>query len=296
MNSYDYYKDLVEKHLMDYVPKVAPNARTLYDAMRYSLLSGGKRIRPVLLLATCDFAGGDVYEALPYACAIEYIHTYSLIHDDLPAMDDDDLRRGNPTNHKVYGEAMAILAGDGLLNTAHELLLRNLTYYFDNTQKLKNHVKAALYISKSAGINGMIAGQVADIEGETMDCSKDMLDFIDSNKTGALLSAPIVAGMYLSGAPEKMLDDFLHYSEMIGRAFQISDDILDVTGDEAVVGKKLGKDVDLGKCNYVAVMGLEPARQELHELTEQAVQLMGKYGENAQFFIDLAQKLERRKA
>ncbi len=294
MNNYDFYKDLVEKHLMDYIPTVSPKSRTLFEAMRYSVLSGGKRIRPVLLLATCDFAGGDVYEALPYACALEYIHTYSLIHDDLPAMDNDDLRRGNPTNHKVFGEAMAILAGDGLLNTAHEVLLRNLTYYFDNTTKLKNHVKAALYISKSAGINGMIAGQVADIEGETNGCSKEMLDFIDSNKTGALLSAPIVAGMYLAGAPEKTLDDFLHYSEMIGRAFQISDDILDVIGDESVVGKKVGKDADLGKCNYVAVLGMEQAKAELHELTVQAVQLMEKYGENAQFFIDLAQKLEGR--
>lgn len=294
MNNYEFYKDIIEKHLMDYVPSVSPNVCTLYEAMQYSVRSGGKRIRPVLLLASCDFAGGDIYEALPFACAIEYIHTYSLIHDDLPAMDNDDLRRGNPTNHKVFGEAMAILAGDGLLNTAHELLIRNLTYHFDNPEKLKNHIRAALYISKSAGINGMIAGQVADIEGENSDCSKEMLDFIDSNKTGALLSAPIIAGMYIAGASAEMMTDFLRYSELIGRAFQIADDILDATGDEAVVGKKTGKDADLGKCNYVAVLGLEEARKELHRLTIEAQELMTKYGDKAGFFVDLAAKLEGR--
>lgn len=292
MNNYEYYRNLLEEHLLDYIPKEPAEVQTLFDAMSYSLTSGGKRIRPVLLLASCDFAGGDVQKALPFACAIEYIHTYSLIHDDLPAMDNDDLRRGNPTNHKVYGEAMAILAGDGLLNTAHEVMLREITQG-TSPEEMKRKSSAAWTISHNAGICGMVAGQVADIEGETKECTEEMLRFIDANKTGALLTAPIVAGLRLAGAPEETIADFTRYAECIGRAFQISDDILDAVGDEKIVGKKTGKDADLGKCNYVAVLGLEAARDELHHLTEMAVEIAEKY-EKGGFFRDLARKLERR--
>lgn len=292
MNHYDYYRNLVEEHLLDYIPKEPTEVKTLFDSMSYSLTSGGKRIRPVLLLASCDFAGGEVMKALPFACAIEYIHTYSLIHDDLPAMDNDDLRRGNPTNHKVYGEALAILAGDGLLNTAHEIMLRE-TATAGTPEEMKRGADAAWTISHNAGICGMVAGQVADIEGETKECTEEMLRFIDANKTGALLKAPIVAGLRLAGAPEEMIADFTRYAEYIGRAFQISDDILDAVGDEEIVGKKTGKDADLGKCNYAFVLGLDAAREELHHLTEMAVALTDKY-ENGEFFGELARKLERR--
>jgi len=296
LNNFDFYKDVVEKHLMDYIPTVNSNARSLYESMKYSLLSGGKRLRPVLLLASCDFAGGDIYEALPYACAIEYVHTYSLIHDDLPAMDNDDLRRGQPTNHKVFGDAIAILAGDGLLNTAHEVMLRDLTYFFDQPKKLKRHIRAALMISKNAGVDGMIAGQIGDIENQYKECSAELLSFIDSNKTGALLSASIAAGLSIGDASKEMVNDFRQYSECIGRAFQISDDILDVVGDEATVGKKTGKDQELGKCNYVSVLGMEKAQAELQSLTDSALKAIEKYGDKGAFFKELALKLERRNA
>lgn len=294
--SYNEYKEIIDTHLLDFIPNIDNKSISLYEAMKYSLTAGGKRLRPVLLLAACEFAGGDIKEAIPYACAIEYIHTYSLIHDDLPAMDDDDLRRGNPTNHKVYGEAMAILAGDGLLNTAHEIMLQDAAALKGDSEKLHRHVMAALEVSRNAGIHGMIAGQVADMENEGKECDEEMLNFIDSNKTGALLKAPILAGLYIGNASEAVRADFEQYAELVGRAFQISDDILDVIGDEKMMGKKLGKDADHGKCNYATVLGLEAAKDELHSLTEKAVALMEKYGDSAEFFIELAHKLERRKS
>ena len=296
MNNYAYYKEFFEEHLLDYMPSVDSKARTLYESMRYSVLSGGKRLRPVLLLAACDFAGEDINEALPYACAIEYIHTYSLIHDDLPAMDDDDTRRGNPTNHVVYGEDIAILAGDGLLNTAFEIMIRDMTYFFDNQEKLRRHINAALVIAKGAGIKGMVAGQLCDVENQYKKCSKELVEYIDAHKTGALLAAPILAGLFIGGAKKEVVDDFRTYAECIGKAFQISDDILDVKGNEEEVGKKTGKDKDQGKCNYVFLNGLENAEDELHKLTEKAVEVLKNYGDDVEFFSDLAYKLEKRRA
>lgn len=296
LNKYDDYKDIVEKHLLDYIPQVDTKAHTILDAMKYSLMSGGKRLRPVLLLAACDFAEGDIYEALPYACALEYIHTYSLIHDDLPAMDNDDLRRGNPTNHKVYGEDIAILAGDGLLNTSFEVMFRTATYHFDDEAKLRHHVTAGLEIAKNAGINGMIAGQICDVENQHIDCSSEMIDFIDTNKTGALIKAPIIAGLSIAQADKDMRVHFASYANCIGRAFQISDDILDMVGDEKLLGKKTQKDEDKGKCNFATFNGYETAVETLHELTDEAISSLDAYGERAAFFTELARNLENRKA
>lgn len=296
LNNYDEYKAVVEKHLLDYIPQVDSKANTIFDAMKYSLLSGGKRLRPVLLLAACDFAGGDIYEALPYACALEYIHTYSLIHDDLPAMDNDDLRRGNPTSHIVYGEDIAVLAGDALLNTACEVMFRTVTYHFDDEEKMRHHITAGLEIVKSAGINGMIAGQTCDVENQHIDCSSEMIDFIDVNKTGALLKAPIIAGLTIAQADKTMLSHFSAYAECIGKAFQISDDILDMVGDEKLLGKKTQKDEDMGKCNFATLNGYESAVETLHELTDEAVTSIDLYGDSAVFFTDLARNLENRKA
>lgn len=235
MYDYNEYKALIEEHLLDYIPRIDTKAQTLFESMKYSVMSGGKRLRPVLLLAACDFAGGNIYEALPFACAIEYIHTYSLIHDDLPAMDNDDLRRGNPTNHKVFGEDIAILGGDALLNTAMELMFRDFTYQFDNLEKLRRHCRAGLIIAKAAGVNGMIAGQVVDVENNTKVNLQDYVDFIEENKTGALICAPIVAGLSIAGADESTIDAFNVYARCIGKAFQISDDILDTTDRKSVV-------------------------------------------------------------
>ena len=188
--SFDEYKELVDQHLMDFIPNIDNKSISLYESMKYSLTAGGKRLRPVLLLAACEFAGGNIREAIPYACAIEYIHTYSLIHDDLPAMDNDDLRRGLPTNHKVYGDAIAILAGDGLLNCAFEAISKDMMLFYDSPEKIRKRVNAAYEIAKGAGVRGMVAGQVSDIEAENAIASKEMLEYIHLNKTGALIRGP----------------------------------------------------------------------------------------------------------
>lgn len=296
MLKYDEYKDYINENLTSFFPAIEPFAATIDKAMAYSLQVGGKRLRPVLLLAACDFAGGCIEEALPYACSLEYIHTYSLIHDDLPAMDNDDLRRGKPTNHKVFGEDMAILAGDGLLNTAAETMSRDLTKYYDDPVKMVNHAKAGLAIIESAGVKGMIAGQVADVENQYNEATAELVEFIDANKTGALLTAPVIAGLNIAGADDKMIEDFRSFAAKLGKAFQISDDILDAEGDEKLIGKKVGKDQDAGKCNYVCVHGIDAAKAKLHELTVGAKEALAPYGDDASFFIELAEKLEIRKA
>ena len=203
--SFDEYKELVDQHLMDFIPNIDNKSISLYESMKYSLTAGGKRLRPVLLLAACEFAGGNIKEAIPYACAIEYIHTYSLIHDDLPAMDNDDLRRGLPTNHKVYGDAIAILAGDGLLNCAFEAISKDMMLFYDSPEKIRKRVNAAYEIAKGAGVRGMVAGQVSDIEAENAIASKEMLEYIHHNKTGALIRAAIKAGLYLGNPTDSML-------------------------------------------------------------------------------------------
>ncbi len=296
MLNYNEYKTMVEENLLSFIPEVNPYAKTVKEAMEYSLKVGGKRLRPVLLLAATDFAGGCVKEALPFACALEYIHTYSLIHDDLPAMDNDDLRRGHPTNHKVYGEGMAVLAGDGLLNTAHEVIIGEILKASDDHARMTRRAKAAYAISNAAGINGMIGGQTADVENETKQATAELVKYIEDNKTGALLLAPVLAGMALSGADDKMTDNFVRFAKSIGQAFQISDDILDVEGDEALIGKKIGKDLDAGKCNYACVHGLDSAKAKLDELTQTSKKALSEYGNDADFFIELADKLKVRKA
>lgn len=292
--TYSDYKAFLEDHLLDCLPEIDPKSITLYEAMKYSLTAGGKRLRPILLLATCEFCGGDIKTALPYALAIEYIHTYSLIHDDLPAMDDDDLRRGVPTNHKVYGEAMAILAGDGLLNTAFEAMNKDMLLYFDEASCLKCRVKASYEIAKGAGCRGMVAGQVADIEVVSKNACGELLDYIHVNKTGALIMAAIRAGAHLGNADEETLRIFSDYGELVGLAYQITDDILDVEGDESVMGKEAGHDEKTSKCTYVTINGLEKSKAKVKELTESALELMKPYYDNAEFFNTLAIDLQNR--
>lgn len=293
MRNFDEYKQLVESNLTSYIPDCGEYASLLKDAMAYSLDVGGKRLRPVLLLAACDAAGGDVNKALPYACAIEFIHTYSLIHDDLPAMDDDDMRRGKPSNHKVYGEAMAILAGDGLLNSAAELISEQALSLKGDAESLYAHARAAHEIMKRAGASGMIAGQTADVTSENKEATAELVRFIEDHKTADLITAPVRAGMMLAGADDKMLEDFSKYGVCLGVAFQILDDILDVEGDDKLLGKTLGKDADQGKSSYVNVHGMEAAKEELHRLTTEAAAAIADYKE-AEFFIELASKLEKR--
>lgn len=294
MLRFEEYRDLINNHLCDLIPDAGIEAGRLVEAMRYSLEVGGKRIRPVLLLSACDFAGGDIKEALPYALALEYIHTYSLIHDDLPAMDNDDLRRGKPTNHKVFGEAMAILAGDGLLSTAAEAVTAEPLNHSDDPAKMICHVRAANELMHRAGAAGMIAGQTADILSESSDPDAAVIKFIELHKTADLLTAPLRAGLMLAGADEDMLSDFTDFATCLGVGFQILDDILDIEGDKAVLGKSTGKDEEQGKCNYAYVFGLEAAKAELARLTAEAKDALKKYGDAARFFSDLADSLETR--
>lgn len=288
---YARWKDLVDEHLLDFLPEIDHKSITLYDAMCYSLSAGGKRLRPVLLLAACEFSGGDEKLALPYACAVEYIHTYSLIHDDLPAMDNDDLRRGQPTSHKKFGEDIAILAGDGLLSTAFEIMYKDMLLYLDAPKKLNARVRAAYEVSKGAGCRGMVAGQLADVESEGKACSKELLDYIHLNKTAALLISSLRAGAYLGGADSKMLDDLTDYGECLGLAFQIADDILDVTGNADELGKRTGQDAEYDKSTFPAIYGLDAARTRLGELTDKAVEILAPYYDEAEFFVKLARDL-----
>lgn len=296
MNDYtfDDYKELLEQHLMDFIPEVDHKSITLYEAMKYSLASGGKRVRPVLLLAVCDFCGGSLTEALPYACAIEYVHTYSLIHDDMPCMDNDDLRRGRPTNHIVYGDAMATLAGDGLQAAAFEAMNRDMLLYFDDSEALKKRVRAAYEISRGAGCRGMVAGQVADIEAEHKTCSKEMLDYIHITKTAALIKAAVLAGAQLGDPSPEMLANLDIYAENLGLAFQICDDILDVEGDEAEMGKKAGVDQVNQKATYPELYGIEESKKRLYELTDTAIAALSQYYDNAEVLTKLASDLATR--
>ena len=294
MRSFDEYRDIINNHLTDLIGDPGEEASELADAMKYSLEVGGKRLRPALLLASCEFAGGSIDEALPYALALEYIHTYSLIHDDLPAMDNDDLRRGKPTNHKVFGEAMAILAGDGLLSTAAEIVTGYPLNYCEDPEKMRDHIRAAHEIMSRAGARGMIAGQTADIKGENLEPTAELINFIELHKTADLLTAPVRAGLMLAGADDDMLGKFTLYARDIGVAFQILDDILDIEGDQVLLGKTLGKDAEQGKCNYAFVHGLDAAKEELHRLTAEAKETLAAYGDKASFFTELADSLEVR--
>ena len=291
--NFNEYKKIVEKHLLNYLPPVDENSITIFNAMKYSLEAGGKRLRPILVLATCDFCGGDIKEALPYAIAIEYIHTYSLIHDDLPSVDNDDLRRGKPTNHVIFGEAMAILAGDGLLNSAFEAMLDDLMNTNDS-KIIKRKVKAAAAIGNAAGCLGMIAGQVADIEAEGKQISVEHLDYINKNKTGAVIRASVQAGAYIGGANEELFNDLTAYAEDLGLAFQIRDDILDITGTVQELGKNVGHDEETNKSTYPAIFGLQESEKRLADVNEHALHIIEKYNK-ADFYRELVKMMANRR-
>lgn len=276
---YDYYRRAVEQTLQNAVPDDVPNP--LRDAMRYSLLAGGKRLRPVLLLAAYALLQQDLTPALPFAAAVEMVHTYSLIHDDLPAMDNDDLRRGRATCHKVYGEGMAVLAGDGLLSLAFETM----------AQSGHPHAFAALgELAARCGTRGMVAGQCADLTAEQTGGDAQLLRYIHQHKTADLLTAPLVMGLLLADAPQDMLAQAREYGKNLGIAFQITDDILDVTGDTAALGKHTGKDAQENKCTWVSLYGLEQARLDAQKYTQLAVDSIKNDGNAAIFLKTLAQR------
>ncbi|MBA2873414.1 polyprenyl synthetase family protein [Thermaerobacillus caldiproteolyticus] len=252
------HKQRIEQTLPVYINTLqAP--QTLKQAMSYSLEAGGKRIRPLLLLATLHAFGKEVEVGVPVACAIEMIHTYSLIHDDLPSMDNDDLRRGKPTNHKVFGEAMAILAGDGLLTYAFQVIAEMNAPTV--TEEMK--VKLIYELAKAAGPEGMVAGQVADMEGEGKELSLEQLEYIHRNKTGKMLQYSVLAGAILAGANEIQLEQLHAFASHLGLAFQIRDDILDIEGSEEKIGKRVGSDVENEKVTYPSLLTLDGAKEKL---------------------------------
>lgn len=247
----------------------------LAEAMRYSVQAGGKRLRPVLCLLAAEACGGDIKPALPAACALELVHTYSLIHDDLPAMDDDDLRRGQPTCHKAFDEATAILAGDGLLTLAFEIIAR----YTTPSEAAAKCVRA---LAEGAGPAGMVGGQMADLEAESRtDATLEALEVIHRRKTGALLRAALRMGGIVAGAPEPILEALDRYGRAVGLAFQIIDDLLDVQGDENKLGKRVRKDSSLGKWTYPALLGLDGSRAQARQLAEEAVAALEPLGARA---------------
>ena len=278
--------EAVERDPAEHLPP-----QPLRSAMRYSLLLPGKRIRPCLLLAAYHLLKENWEQAIPFACALEMIHTYSLIHDDLPAMDDDALRRGKPTNHRVYGENMAILAGDGLLNMAYETML-NAPFTAEHPALA---VPAMREIAHRAGVCGMIAGQTLDVKLEGKEPSRESVRYIHLHKTADLLTAPIVAGLMLAGASEEKLEAGRVYGRGLGLAFQIVDDLLDLEGDAALMGKETGMDAARGKMTWPAVCGVEQARRDAAQAVQEAVEAISIFGEKAEKLSELARKTLVRK-
>ncbi|WP_455538146.1 polyprenyl synthetase family protein [Terrisporobacter sp.] len=273
----------IEKLLNEYMPKEEGYQKTIMKAMNYSLKAGGKRLRPILTLESCKIVGGKEEDAIPFAMAIEMIHTYSLIHDDLPALDNDDLRRGKPTNHKVFGDGMATLAGDALLNYAFEIMLSSSV----DKKDANKYLKAINEVAKHAGIYGMIGGQVVDVESENKVIDKDKLDFIHLNKTAALIVGSMRAGAIVGGASEDELERITKYARNIGLSFQIIDDILDITGDEVKLGKPVGSDIQNQKSTYPSLLGIEKSREISRQLIEEGKSSIEGFSTEVEFLKQL---------
>ena len=284
---------LVDEALDRFLPKETERPHNVHKAMRYSVFAGGKRVRPILMLAACEVVGGDTGRAMPAACAMEMIHTYSLIHDDLPAMDDDDFRRGSPTNHKVFGEAIAILAGDALLTEAFKLTsdLR-LAEGCDPSALL-----AVIHeIATSAGSSGMVGGQVIDMESEgRQDIDLPTVKYIHTHKTGALIKASVVSGALLGGSSGDKLAAVTRYGEAVGLAFQIADDILDIEGTTEEIGKDAGSDQARGKATFPAVLGVAAAREAARGMMDEALRSLEIFGAEADPLREIARYIVQRK-
>ncbi len=272
-------KQLVEAALENCLPVSGGLEKKVLEAARYSLFAGGKRLRPILCIAAAEVVGGSIGEILPVACALEMIHTYSLIHDDLPAMDNDDFRRGKPTNHKVFGEAMAVLAGDALLTEAFDFVSRVRTDKNITAEKL---LSAVAILVRGAGYRGMVGGQVIDLESENRTVDIATVEYMHIHKTGALLSASLEIGALLGGGSDDQVSAFKRYGHHLGLAFQITDDLLDVEGDAREMGKKPGSDVAKDKKTYPALLGLTGSREAAREHVEAALQALDAFDEGAE--------------
>lgn len=277
-NKTEKFAELIDKQLYKYFDDCLDEYKLLFESMRYSVENGGKRVRPLLTLLFCDACGGDVLKALPLACAVEYIHTYSLIHDDLPCMDNDDFRRGKPSNHKVYGESFALLAGDGLLTAAFEKITdwQKAGLYGSDVA-----VKAVYALSHLAGSRGMIGGQVVDLLNENNpNANFDTLELMDSLKTGALIEAACTLGCIAAEADDEKIKAAAEFAQKIGLAFQIKDDILDVTGSLEKVGKLSGSDAQNGKVTYITLLGVEECQKLVDKLTDDALSALDVFEDN----------------
>ena len=285
----DALKQLVDARLEELMAEREPSL--LWLSMAYSVRAGGKRLRPALVLLSNELLRGDQREALDLACAVEMIHTYSLIHDDLPALDNDTLRRGAPTNHMVFGEAQAILAGDGLLNYAYEIMLKNAFRY---PARLDAHLRAMSAVAAGAGVGGMIAGQVMDVHLEGQKIGEEELSYIHTHKTGDMITASLLAGAELQAPSDAQREAILSYGKKLGLVFQIVDDVLDVTADQQL-GKTLGKDAASGKTTYASLYGVEESMRIAQKETERAKDALSIFGERAGALSELADHMLNRK-
>ena len=285
------YQEIVEDELEKYISKDVCPERTLNESMRYSLMAGGKRLRPILVLSTYKLFKDDYKICMPYAVAIEMVHNFSLIHDDLPGIDNDDFRHGKLTNHKKFNEATAILAGDGLLNNAYKVISEDLlkTEKYDELNK-----KLKIFNEFSLAIDRMIAGEFVDTDFEGKEISNEYLEYIHMNKTGAFLKLCVRMGAILGDCNKEELENLTKYAEKIGLAFQIKDDILSVEGDSLITGKPVGNDEEKKKCTYVSKYGLEKAIKILEIETNEAIEILNKYGEKAEFLKLLAIYIKER--
>ena len=286
-------KSLVDKALEDCIPEPAGLAREVIEAMRYSLFAGGKRIRPILCIAGAEAVGGSAHDVLGIACALELIHSYSLIHDDLPAMDDDDFRRGKPTNHKVFGEAVALLAGDGLLTLAFNLMAR---FGLEKPAEKDAILQGIDLIASAAGCKGMVGGQVVDIRYEGKNPDPTVVEYIHRHKTGALIAASVTSGTILAGGSEEEIRSANRYGQEIGLAFQIADDILNVEGNEEILGKGTGGDRERGKITYPLVYEISESKHIQDQLIDQAIEFLDTFDDRADPLREIARYIIRRNA
>jgi len=278
-------KKLIDKRMLSYLPQGKAYPVSIHEAMRYSLLAGGKRLRPVLLMAAAEAVGGDRHSILPFAVAAELIHTYTLIHDDLPALDNDDLRRGKPTNHKVFGEAVAILAGDALLTQAFIIMTHSVGM---ETVPPESILRATHEMASSLGSTGMIGGQVVDLESEGKKINPETLEYIHIYKTGFLIRACIRCGGVLGQATEDQINSLSRFGSHIGLAFQIVDDILDITGDQEKLGKDIGSDLTKDKATYPALYGLQKSKRKAEELVEEGIDCLKEFDDRAEPLREIA--------
>ena len=284
------YQEIINKELEKYLRREEVPEKILNNSMEYSLMAGGKRIRPILVMATYKIFSENLEKCMPYAVSIEMVHNFSLIHDDLPGIDNDDFRHGKPTNHKQFNEATAILAGDGLLNQAYIVISEDLKK--STNEELKSKIQ--VFNEFSNAIDRMIAGEYIDTEYEGKQISDDYLEYIHKNKTGALLRLCVRMGAILADVSDIDLERLTSYSEKIGLAFQIKDDILSEEGDENVLGKPVGNDKELEKCTYVSKYSLDGAKDILEKITKEAIEQISIYGDKAEFLKQLALYIKNR--